>query len=157
MCVTARQLGAEGDLIRNITLFAILIYELVGPLLTKMALQAAGEIHPMDEAVRNRRQHKLEQANTRKEIIRRHKSSPGRMAEAALEVAYLITPFCNHVGVDGSFAGLEDAVGLAGLVVEFEALIAAEGGFARASYLATIFYIRPRWGSPCPCPSRRPA
>lgn len=30
MCVTARQLGAEGDLIRNITLFAILIYELVG-------------------------------------------------------------------------------------------------------------------------------
>ena len=40
MCVTARQLGAEGDLIRNITLFAILIYELVGPLLTKMALQA---------------------------------------------------------------------------------------------------------------------
>ncbi len=51
MCVTARSLGAEGDLIRNITLFAILIYELVGPLLTKMALQAAGEIHPMDEAV----------------------------------------------------------------------------------------------------------
>ena len=66
MCVTARQLGAEGDLIRNITLFAILIYELVGPLLTKMALQAAGEIHPMDEAVRNRRQHKLEQANAGK-------------------------------------------------------------------------------------------
>ena len=66
MCVTARQLGAEGDLIRNITLFAILIYELVGPLLTKMALQAAGEIHPMDEAVCNRRQHKLEQANAEK-------------------------------------------------------------------------------------------
>ena len=37
MCVTARSLGAEGDLIRNITLFAILIYELVGPLLTKIA------------------------------------------------------------------------------------------------------------------------
>ena len=66
MCVTARQLGAEGDLIRNITLFAILIYELVGPLLTKMALQAAGEIHPMDEAVRNRRQHNLEQGNAGK-------------------------------------------------------------------------------------------
>ena len=44
----------------------MLIYELVGPLLTKMALQAAGEIHPMDEAVRNRRQHKLEQANAGK-------------------------------------------------------------------------------------------
>ena len=53
-------------MILNITLFAILIYELVGPLLTKMALQAAGEIHPMDEAVRNRRQHKLEQANAEK-------------------------------------------------------------------------------------------
>ena len=66
MCVTALQLGAEGDLFRIITLFAILIYELVGPLLTKMALQAAGEIHPMDEAVRNRRQHKLEQANAEK-------------------------------------------------------------------------------------------
>ena len=66
MCVTARSLGAEGDLIRNITLFAILIYELVGPLLTKMALQAAGEIHPMDEAVRNRRQHNLEQVNAGK-------------------------------------------------------------------------------------------
>ena len=64
--VALGQLGAEGDLIRNITLFAILIYELVGPLLTKMALQAAGEIHPMDEAVRNRRQHKLEQANAEK-------------------------------------------------------------------------------------------
>ena len=66
MCVTARQLGAEGDLIRNITLFAILIYELVGPLLTKMALQAAGEIHPMEDAVKNRRQINLEKANAGK-------------------------------------------------------------------------------------------
>ena len=66
MCVTARSLGAEGDLIRNITLFAILIYELVGPLLTKIALQAAGEIHPMDEAVRNRRQFNLEKAKAEK-------------------------------------------------------------------------------------------
>ena len=66
MCVTARSLGAEGDLIRNITLFAILIYELVGPLLTKMALQAAGEIHPMEDAVKNRRQINLEKANAEK-------------------------------------------------------------------------------------------
>ena len=35
MCITARQLGPEGDLIRNITLFAVLIYELIGPVLTK--------------------------------------------------------------------------------------------------------------------------
>ncbi|MCQ2450281.1 MAG: cation:proton antiporter, partial [Clostridia bacterium] len=45
MSVTAMQLGdGDGGLIRNIVLFAVLIYELVGPLLTKMALTAAGEI-----------------------------------------------------------------------------------------------------------------
>lgn len=45
MSVTAMQLGgADGSLIRNIVLFAVLVYELVGPLLTKMALTAAGEI-----------------------------------------------------------------------------------------------------------------
>ncbi len=47
MSVTAMQLGeAEGSLVRNIVLFAVLIYELVGPLLTKMALTKAGEIIP---------------------------------------------------------------------------------------------------------------
>ena len=45
MSVTAMQLGGEdGLLIRNIVLFAVLIYELVGPLLTKNALMKAGEI-----------------------------------------------------------------------------------------------------------------
>ena len=37
---------AGGDLILNITLFAILIYEIVGPFLTKVALTKAGEIQP---------------------------------------------------------------------------------------------------------------
>lgn len=60
MCTTAMQLGEQGNLIRNITLFAVLIYELVGPLLTKMALTAAGEITPMSEEVKNRRQTMLE-------------------------------------------------------------------------------------------------
>lgn len=47
MSVTAMQLGVyEGALIRNIILFSVLIYELVGPMLTKMALTAAGEIIP---------------------------------------------------------------------------------------------------------------
>ncbi len=55
MTTTAMQLGAEGNLIRNITLFAVLIYELVGPLLTKNALKAAGEIKPMPDEVKNRR------------------------------------------------------------------------------------------------------
>ncbi len=67
MCTTAMQLGAEGNLIRNITLFAVLIYELFGPLMTKMALTAAGDIQPMPEHVKNRRQHKLAEAKKPKE------------------------------------------------------------------------------------------
>ncbi len=47
MSVTAMELGSgEGGLIRNIILFSVLIYELVGPVLTKMALTRAGEIIP---------------------------------------------------------------------------------------------------------------
>ncbi|MBR4959355.1 MAG: cation:proton antiporter [Clostridia bacterium] len=44
MSLTAMSLGASGTIIRNICLFAVLIYELVGPLMTKIALQKAGEI-----------------------------------------------------------------------------------------------------------------
>lgn len=63
MCaIAAAALPGQGAMIRNITLFAVLIYELIGPLLTKMALQAAGEIKPMSDEVKNRRQTKLEQA-----------------------------------------------------------------------------------------------
>ena len=47
MSVTvAGEFGTEGAMIRNIVLFSVLIYELVGPLLTKMALTAAGDIRP---------------------------------------------------------------------------------------------------------------
>ena len=47
MVVTAQALGGdEAVLIRNIVLFAVLIYELFGPLLTKTALTMAGEIVP---------------------------------------------------------------------------------------------------------------
>lgn len=60
MCTTAMQLGEEGNLIRNITLFAVLIYELFGPMMTKKALTAAGDIKPMSEEVKNRRKLKLE-------------------------------------------------------------------------------------------------
>lgn len=66
MCATAAQLGEQGDLIRNITLFAVLIYELFGPMFTKMALTAAGDIQPMPEHVKNRRQLKLEHAKKQK-------------------------------------------------------------------------------------------
>ena len=66
MCMTAKQLGAEGDLIRNIILFSVLVYELIGPMMTKWALTKAGDIHPMEEHVKNRRQIKLEEAKNRK-------------------------------------------------------------------------------------------
>ena len=61
MCTTAMQLGEQGYLIRNITLFAVLIYELFGPLMTKKALTAAGDIKPMPEHVKNRRILKMEE------------------------------------------------------------------------------------------------
>lgn len=63
MCTTAMQLGADGALIRNITLFAVLIYELVGPILTRKALDAAGEIHPIPDHVKTRREDKLAAAS----------------------------------------------------------------------------------------------
>ncbi len=45
MVVTAQALGAEmGGMIRNIILFSVLVYELIGPMLTKQALMAAGEV-----------------------------------------------------------------------------------------------------------------
>ena len=46
MSATVEVLGTDGTLIRNIVLFGVLIYELVGPLLTKWSLTQAGEIKP---------------------------------------------------------------------------------------------------------------
>ena len=45
MSVTAANLS-DGPLIRNVVLFSVLVYELVGPTLTKKSLLAAGEIKP---------------------------------------------------------------------------------------------------------------
>lgn len=67
MCTTAMQLGDDGRLIRNITLFAVLIYELFGPLLTRKALESAGEIKPIPHEVKNRRNLKLEEAKKKAE------------------------------------------------------------------------------------------
>ena len=44
MAIKAVELGPDGAIVRNITLFAVLIYELVGPFLTKIALTKAGDI-----------------------------------------------------------------------------------------------------------------
>ena len=46
MAIKATELGADGSIVRNITLFAVLIYEIVGPFLTKVALTKAGDINP---------------------------------------------------------------------------------------------------------------
>lgn len=63
MCVSAQALGAaDGLLVRNIVLFSVLIYELVGPLLTKEALTAAGEITAKPREVIERRAKALAEA-----------------------------------------------------------------------------------------------
>ena len=56
------EMGSAGSLVRNITLFAVLIYELLGPVFTRWALTKAGDIKPMSDEVKMRRQTKLEQA-----------------------------------------------------------------------------------------------
>ena len=63
MCATAYRVlgGAEGTLIRNIVLFAVLVYELIGPSLTKMALTKAGDIKAIPQEVVSRRQKQLEE------------------------------------------------------------------------------------------------
>lgn len=43
MALTARNLS-DGEIVRNVVLFAVLVYELVGPTLTKWSLLRAGEI-----------------------------------------------------------------------------------------------------------------
>ena len=45
MSLTAANLS-DGAIIRNVVLFSVLVYELVGPTLTKRSLMAAGEIKP---------------------------------------------------------------------------------------------------------------
>jgi hypothetical protein len=53
MCVTAVTLGESGAMIRNIVLFGVLIYEMVGPLMTKISLVKSGDIKH-DEAISRR-------------------------------------------------------------------------------------------------------
>ena len=46
MAMKAKAFGEIGNMVATITLFAVLIYELVGPALTKTALLKAGDINP---------------------------------------------------------------------------------------------------------------
>lgn len=62
MAMKASELGSSGHLVANITLFAVLIYEIVGPLLTKIALTKAGDIKPEEKksarTAENKNKHK---------------------------------------------------------------------------------------------------
>ena len=68
MAIKAQALGATGAIVGNITLFAVLIYEIFGPVLTKLALLAAGEIEP--EGAVSARTHEARNQKHKKE---RHK------------------------------------------------------------------------------------
>lgn len=48
MSVTVMEFGQIGLIVRNIILFSVLIYELFGPVLTKIALMKSGDIAPKD-------------------------------------------------------------------------------------------------------------
>ena len=64
MSVTAMELGEVGEMIRNIVLFSVLVYELVGPMLTKIALTKAGNIEPKPH-----------------EKNRKHRTAPAKISE----------------------------------------------------------------------------
>lgn len=59
MCVTASTLPGDGTMIRNVVLFAVLVYQLIGPSMTKWALTRAGDIRPKSQEVLERRERKL--------------------------------------------------------------------------------------------------
>ncbi len=73
MAIKAHNLGEVGSIIANITLFAVLIYELVGPMLTKIALTKAGDIKP-DGKISAREQSRLlkEQHGTFERHAKKH-------------------------------------------------------------------------------------
>ncbi|MBE6577985.1 MAG: cation:proton antiporter [Ruminococcaceae bacterium] len=73
MAIKAHELGEHGVIISNITLFAVLVYELVGPMLTKIALTKAGDIRP-EGKVSAREQSRLlkEQHGTFERHAKRH-------------------------------------------------------------------------------------
>ena len=63
MVVTAQSLGNEmGGLIRNIILFSVLVYELIGPALTRLSLEKAGEIVPGRGDDKNRERFRTKKA-----------------------------------------------------------------------------------------------
>ena len=56
MASKAKEFGEVGEIVATITLFAVLIYEIVGPMLTKISLVKAGDIN-LEERVSARHKH----------------------------------------------------------------------------------------------------
>ncbi len=71
MAMKAQTLGPEGLVVANITLFAVLIYEIVGPLLTKISLEKAGEIVPEGKTNARDTAWKLLIEHSRKEYLKK--------------------------------------------------------------------------------------
>ncbi|MBQ4510559.1 MAG: cation:proton antiporter, partial [Clostridia bacterium] len=56
MSITAvAQMGEQGAMIRNIILFSVFVYEILGPSMTRWALTKSGDIQPKSKEVENRR------------------------------------------------------------------------------------------------------
>lgn len=56
----ATYLGHDGMIVRNIILLGVLVYELFGPMMTKIALTKAGDIKPKSKDIENRRQNQID-------------------------------------------------------------------------------------------------
>ncbi len=67
--MTAAELGSgDGILIKNSILFSVLVYELVGPMLTKWALMKSGDIKPSSVNITERRMNKYQEALDEKQV-----------------------------------------------------------------------------------------
>ena len=65
MAMKAMELGSIGSIVSNIVLFSVLIYEIVGPFLTKIALTKAGDIDPEKKLSNRIRHHDKENPTTK--------------------------------------------------------------------------------------------
>ena len=70
--VVLQTMGENGVLVRNIVLFAVLIYELVGPVLTKIALTKAGDI-----------KEKTDEGFNRQAFLEKHPKDPAPTDQSA--------------------------------------------------------------------------
>ena len=71
MSLTAYEiLGETGALVRSLVLFSVLVYELIGPTVTKIALTKSGDIKPKDEdELKRRREDKVKASQEKRNQI----------------------------------------------------------------------------------------